>query len=116
MVPFHKSAPGRILLVATAVFLLTGASFVKWGSYVALGIGMPAGITLAFIGVGLGMRSYVRETLLGLVLLPPALWGFMFFIPYASASSAWPVVFGAAGIVAAGLAATGKGSSQTTAS
>ncbi len=79
-VPFLSSNGGRLLLLSAACFLAASAWLVVSNNLYALGIGMPAGITIAFVGVGLSMHDYPRETVLSLLLLPPALWGFMYLV------------------------------------
>ena len=112
VVPFRQSAPGRLLLVAAACFLGAAAALLISGSIYAIGIGMPLGITVAFVGVGLGIGEYTRETLYTVALLPPLLWGFYYLMAELSHVSAsgwgWPMAIIAA--LALGVAAFPGGS------
>lgn len=76
--PFLSSTPGRLLLTAAGLYLLSNASYLLWGNLTIFGWGLPAAITLSFVAVGLGMGDYTKQTLLAVVLLPPVLWGFMY--------------------------------------
>jgi hypothetical protein len=80
MTPFIESTPGRLVLAAAAIALISGASQLITGSYYIAGVGLPAAITLAFVGVGLGMGEYTKETLFSVLLMPPVLWGFMYLV------------------------------------
>jgi hypothetical protein len=71
------------VLLAGAVFLASGAAGLmmdETGSLYAIGVGFPIGITVAFVGVGIGLADYVRETMFSVLVLPPALWGFFYLM------------------------------------
>jgi hypothetical protein len=77
--PFTQSTSGRVMLAAAAVFLASAGWYTISHNLYALGIGMPMGITLAFVSVGLGLGDgYMKETMFGITVLPAALWGFMY--------------------------------------
>ena len=78
MPSFSETPGGRILWIAAAVFLGTTGWYAISHNLYALGIGMPAGITLAFVGVGLTMTDYTKETMFAITVLPCALWGLMY--------------------------------------
>jgi hypothetical protein len=78
MPPFNETAGGRVVWAAAAVFLATAGWFAISHNLYALGIGMPAGITLAFVGVGLSLPDYSGECLFAVTVLPCALWGLMY--------------------------------------
>lgn len=78
--PYLHSTSGRLILAAAAVFLAAGAAGVISSSLYAIGIGFPAGITLAFVAVGLGLEDYTRPTLFSIMVMPPALWGFYYLM------------------------------------
>jgi hypothetical protein len=79
MESYLQSQPGRIMMAAHAVFLATVAIYLLTDSYYAWGIGMPAGITLAFVSVGFSLQQeYLKEALIGITLLPVALWCFAY--------------------------------------
>lgn len=90
------------MMLAAAVFLLCGACHVAAGPAWVYGLGMPAGITLSFVGIGLGMSDYTHDTMLWICVGTPALWGFMYLIgelDYASATG-WSWGIGLVGLVA----------------
>jgi hypothetical protein len=109
---FRQSSPGRLLLLAGACFLASAAALLVSGSLYAIGIGMPIGITIAFVAVGLGISDdYIRETLFAVCLLPPALWGFYYLmgeLHTGSQAGGWLMALVAAGML--GLAAFPGGS------
>lgn len=78
MTPFLQSTGGRVVLAAATVFLATTGWYTISHNLYVLGIGMPAGITLAFVGVGLAMPDYLGESLFSVTVLPCALWGLMY--------------------------------------
>jgi hypothetical protein len=80
MTPFIESTTGRLLLAAAGIALMSGASQLITGSYYIAGVGLPAAITIAFVAVGTGMGDYTKETLFSILLMPPALWGFMYLV------------------------------------
>ncbi len=89
-VPFFSSNPGRLVMLAAACFLGAAAWLLVAGNLYALGIGMPVGITLAFVGVGLGMTDYPKETMMSLLLLPPALFGFIYLMgEFSTGTRSW---------------------------
>jgi len=80
METFAQSIGGRLVMAANAVFLGTSAAYLLTGSLYTWGIGMPIGLTLAFVGVGLSMTDYLRETMFSITVLPTALWGFTYLL------------------------------------
>jgi hypothetical protein len=111
MTPFLSSTSGRLLLAAAGLYLLSVAAYLLWGSHTIFGIGLPAAITLSFVGVGFGMADYTKETMLSVVLLPPALWGFIYLtgeFKFRSANS-WGYGIALLGVVALAKAAMGGG-------
>jgi hypothetical protein len=111
LLPFSKSVPGRLLYAAAACYLLAGAAQVIAASQVALGIGMPAAVTISFVAVGLGMADYPREILLSVCVLPPALWGFLYLMGELTTATAvnWGYGMAALGVVALLFAAAPRG-------
>lgn len=108
---FLSTASGRLLLVAAAVYLLSAGAYLLWNNLVALGLGMPAGITISFVAVGLGSREHIKETLMTVICMPPALWGFIYLMgefKYHEASG-WGWVILLLGVLALGRAAMGGG-------
>ena len=115
--PFLSSTPGRLLLTAAGLYLLSAAAYLLWTNLTVFGIGLPAAITLSFVGVGLGMHDYIKQTMLSVLLLPPALWGFMYLMGefhYRSASN-WGYGVALLGVIALGKAAMGGDSADETA-
>lgn len=112
--PFFSSNPGRLILLAAACFTGAAAWLLLAGNLYALGIGMPAGITFAFIGVGLGMHDYPRQALLSMVLLPPALWGFTYLMgEFSTGNHSWGWGIAAVAVLALLRAAVpGKGAAD----
>jgi hypothetical protein len=106
LVPFTRSNPGRLVLLAAAIFLLSGAVMVASDDHYAFGIGMPAAITIAFVAVGVSMGSYVKETLFTACVLPPGLWGFMYLIGELKHADArnWGYGIGLVGLLALAMA------------
>jgi hypothetical protein len=78
METFAQSQGGRLMMAAHAAFLGTTAVYLFTGSLYAWGIGMPLGITFAFISVGLSLEDYLKEAFIGITLLPVALWCFTY--------------------------------------
>jgi ABC-type transport system involved in cytochrome c biogenesis permease component len=78
MTPFLQSPGGRVVLVAAAVFLGTTGWYTISHNLYALGIGMPLGITLSFVGVGLALPDYLGESLFAVTVLPCALWSLIY--------------------------------------
>ena len=78
MPSFSETAGGRVVWAAAAVFLATTGWFAVSHNLYALGIGMPAGITLAFVGCGLSLPDYAGECLFTVTVLPCALWALMY--------------------------------------
>jgi hypothetical protein len=116
--PFLSSPSGRLLLAAAGLYLLSAAAYLLWGNLTAFGIGLPAAITLSFVGVGLGMSDYTKQTLLAILLLPPALWGFIYLtgeFRFRSATS-WGWGIALIGVIALGKAAMGTDQAGETAS
>lgn len=109
--PFLSSTPGRLLLAAAGLYLLSAAAYLLWTNLTVFGIGLPAAITLSFVGVGLGMADYTKQTLLSVVLLPPALWGFMYLTGefHFRSAGTWGYGIALLGILALGKAAMGGG-------
>jgi hypothetical protein len=110
--PFLSSVSGRILLAAFASFTLSAAAYLLAGNMTIFGLGFPLGLTLSFVGIGLGMTDYTRQTMLSVLVLPPALWGFIYLtgeFKYRSANS-WGYGLALLGILALGKAAMGGGS------
>ncbi len=107
--PFVSSVSGRLLLTAFAAFTLSAAAYLLYGNMTAFGLGFPIGLTLSFLAVGLGMTEYTRQTLLSMIALPPALWGFMYLtaeFQYHSANN-WGYGLALLGVLALGRAAMG---------
>ena len=99
------------MLAAAAVYLGTAAVYLIWGSIFAFGIGFPLGITLSFLSVGFALGEYDKEAMLGVITLPPALWGFMYLVSEFKFRDghSWGWIIGLMAIVAAGKAALGGG-------
>ncbi|MBM4360022.1 MAG: hypothetical protein FJ096_18105 [Deltaproteobacteria bacterium] len=107
--PFLSSVSGRILLAAFASFTLSAAAYLVAGNLTIFGIGFPLGLTLSFVGVGLGMSEYTSQTMLSVLVLPPALWGFIYLtgeFKYRSANS-WGYGLALLGVIALAKAAMG---------
>lgn len=108
---FLSTTTGRLLLVSAAIYLFAAGGYLLWSSFVAFGLGMPAGITVSFIAVGLGSREHVKETLMTVICMPPVLWGFMYLLgelKYQDASGwGWGIML--IGVLALGRAAMGSG-------
>jgi hypothetical protein len=108
---YFSTTSGRLLLVAAACYLLTAGAYLVFGSLTALGIGMPAAITVSFIAVGLGITDHMKETMLTIMCMPPTLWGFMYLIgefQHRSANSwGWGIML--LGVLALARAAMGGG-------
>lgn len=111
IVPFTRSMPGRLMLASAATFLLTIAVWLvntgstAIGAY-AFGVGMPLGIAFAFVAVGLAMNSHIKECLFVICVLPPALWGLMYFggeLEWAGAAN-WGYGIAILGLLALALA------------
>ena len=101
-IPFSSSKPGRLLLLAAAVFLLSAGCRVAAGPAWVYGLGMPAGITISFVAVGLGMAEHTKETLFATIMGPVVLWAFTYLaceFNYASATS-WSWGIGLVGVLA----------------
>ena len=45
-----------------------------------IGLSFPVSITIAFIGVGLGLHEYGKELMYTVLMAPPALWGFYYLM------------------------------------
>lgn len=114
MPTFNETAGGRIIWAAAAVFLATTGWYTVSQNLYALGIGMPAGITLAFVGVGLSMEDYAGEALFSVTVLPCALWALMYTTGEADHRSiVWiGYVFIVLGLIAAGKALMGGGGDE----
>ncbi len=67
-----------MVLAAAAVFLATTGWYTVSHNLYVLGIGMPAGITLSFVGVGLALPDYAGPSLFSVTVLPCALWGLIY--------------------------------------
>ncbi len=108
---FLSTASGRLLLVAAACYLFTAGAYLLWDNLVAFGLGMPAGITVSFVAVGLGTREYIKETMMTVICMTPVLWGFMYLLGelhYRGAKSwGWGIML--LGALALGRAAMGGG-------
>lgn len=114
--PFFSSVSGRILLCAFASFTLSAAAYLVSGNMTIFGLGFPIGLTLSFVGIGLGMTDYTRETMMSVLVLPPALWGFIYLtgeFKYRSANS-WGYGLALLGVMALGKAAMGGTPSEPT--
>ncbi len=116
MPSFSETAGGRVVWAAAALFLATTGWYAISHNLYVLGIGMPAGITLAFVGVGMSMPDYQGECLFSITVLPCALWVLM----YATAEAhfrhqAWlGYIFCVLAVITAGKAIMG-GSGEVTA-
>lgn len=113
--PFLSHVSGRIMLAAFASFMLSSAAYLVAGNMTIFGLGFPVGLTLSFVGVGLGMSDYTKETMMSVLLLPPALWGFIYLtgeFKFRSANN-WGYGLALLGIVALAKAAMGGGSEST---
>ena len=109
--PYLSSVSGRVLLCAFASFMLSAAAYLLYGNMAIFGLGFPLGLTLSFLAVGFGMTDYTKETLLSMLVLPPALWGFIYLtgeFKYRSANS-WGYGLAFLGVLALGRAAMGGG-------
>ncbi|MBM4376488.1 MAG: hypothetical protein FJ095_15510 [Deltaproteobacteria bacterium] len=112
--PFLSSTSGRVLLSAFAAFMLSAGVYLINGNMTIFGLGFPLGLTLSFVGVGLGMNDYTRQTMMSVLLLPPALWGFIYLtgeFKYRSASS-WGYGLALLGVIALAKAAMGGGAAD----
>ena len=99
------------MLLAAACFMGSAAWLLVGSNLYALGIGMPAGITLAFVSAGLGMSDYPKEILFSLLLGPPALWGFIYLMgEFSTGDTSWGWGIGALAVVALFKAAVPGGS------
>ena len=105
--PFLSSNPGRVILLAAAVFLFSFAAFSITGSIYPLACGMPVGITLSFVAVGVGLEDHVLPTLYTILLMPPALWGFYFLTAHLPNAAGFGYAVGVAGLLSLGKAAVG---------
>ncbi|MSP26652.1 MAG: hypothetical protein EXR75_16190 [Myxococcales bacterium] len=107
--PFMSSTPGRLMLAAAALFMLSAAALMLWGSAWIFGLGMPAAITIAFVGFGLGLEDYTKELLFTLLLGLPALWGFMYLVAELifHSANAWGWGVGLCGMLALAKASMG---------
>lgn len=114
MPSFSASTGGRIVWAAAAVFLATTGWYTVSHNLYALGIGMPAGITLAFVGVGLSMNDYQGEALFAVTVLPCALWGLIYATNEADfRAQTWlGYIFVLLAVLAAGKAAMGGGDAE----
>lgn len=109
--PYLSSVSGRVLLCALATFMLSAAAYLLYGNMTIFGIGFPLGLTLSFVSVGLGMTDYTKQTVLSVLVLPPALWGFIYLtgeFKFRSANS-WGYGLALVGIAALAKAAMGGG-------
>lgn len=80
-----------MMMGAHAAFLASGAAYLLFDSIYAWGIGPMVGITLAFVSVGMGMKDYLKETMIGVTVMPAALWGFTYFaLELDWRATAWP--------------------------
>ncbi len=102
------------MLLAAASFLGAAAAMVVAHNLYALGIGMPAGITMAAVAVGLGLGDYPKEILLSVLLLPPSLWAFTYLMGEFTAgnSHSWGWGLGALALLALLRAALPSASSK----
>ncbi len=109
--PFFSSTSGRLILAAAAVFMLSAAAMLLFKSAWIFGLGMPAGITLAFVGAGLGLSEYAKELAFVLLCGPPALWGFIYLVAEFEfrTANAWGWGIGLCGVLVLGRAAMGGG-------
>jgi len=110
--PYLKSSTGRLMLGAAAVFLLSFAAYAVASSLYAIAIGMPIGITLAFVSVGLGMDEYTKETLFACTVLPPVLWGAYIAYAHLEGAATWGYLAGLLGVICLGNAAMGGGGEE----
>jgi hypothetical protein len=109
--PFLSSTSGRVLLCSFSAFTLSAAAYLINGNMTIFGLGFPLGLTLSFVGIGLGMSEYTKQTMMSVLVLPPALWGFIYLtgeFKYRSASS-WGYGLALLGVVALAKAAMGGG-------
>ena len=103
--PFFASSPGRILLVASAVALFSGAAYVLVDSIMAFAIGMPVTIACALVAAGLSIGEYPKEALFVVMIGPVALFLLGIGIGVAGDSRpVWGYGFALLGVIAAGLA------------
>lgn len=111
MPSFSETPGGRIVWAAAAVFLATAGWYTVSHNLYALGIGMPIGITLAFVGVGITMTDYTGEALFSITVLPCALWGLIYMTGEADHRAVTWIgyVFVVLAVIAAGKAAMGGG-------
>jgi hypothetical protein len=89
---FLESTSGRLLTLAVALPLATGAS-TTWSPE---GLGMVfiiasifAGIMLAFVGIGSAVGEFDSEALWAILVLPPAL---LLYTPAVSLASTFPMI------------------------
>ena len=112
MESFAQSTSGRLMMAAHAAFLASAAVYLFNGNLYVWGIGLPAGLTIAFVSVGFGMNDYLKETMIGITLMPALLWGFMYLMGELDwRGISWPAyVMGVAALYAAFRAAVPPGS------
>ena len=102
------------MLVAAAVYLLTAGIYLLYSNANAgiwlFGIGFPAGITLSFVSVGFSLGDYDKEAMMGVLILPPALWGFVYLMGefwHRKASNGWGWGICVLGVLCIGRALVG---------
>jgi len=107
MKPFRESAAGRMLAVAVALPLATGALATTFeGGLVWIIASVFAGIVLGIVGVGLAVEEYGGEAVGALLFLPPAL---LLYTPLVAWWGGQPVVRMMMGLTAMALMAVSLG-------
>jgi len=111
MEPFSQTTPGRLLLVASAIALLAGASYVLAGSLMALAIGFPIAVAMSLVAAGLSIGEHAVQALIIVTLGPIALFLFAVGVGVSAESHhAWAYAFGVLGVAA--LVASVRGRSD----
>jgi hypothetical protein len=111
MKPFHQSTAGRLLMVAVALPLATGACVIwtpQGSGMVWIIASVFAGIILGLVGIGLAVEEFDREAVAALLFLPPAL---LLYTPLVGIAGGLPMVRLAMGLVA--MVLIGVASGQT---
>lgn len=108
---FQESVPGRLLMVAVALPLGTGASVV-WNPQGAAMMwiisSVFAGILLGIVALGLALEKFDRQAVVAILFLPPAL---LLYTPLVAVAGGLPLArlamgFGAMMLVAVASAPT----------
>jgi hypothetical protein len=109
---FRESAAARLLAVAVALPLVTGAlvSFSPEGSGIAWLVGsVLAGIILGIVGVGIAVEESEAGALGAILFLPPAL---LLYTPFVAYGASLPVVRIVMGLGATALLALAAGATS----